>query len=306
MRYFRPLAFLISMVFATLLWVAARMAETYEYTISYPLAYDHMPVRAKLQSDLPQDLRIRVRGKGLEMLLPSLYFLNDSVRVDIGSYLQQQYLPTARLQDTLLSILPEGLEIKRIQPDTIYLKTTPKVFKKVPLHSRVQAQMAPGYLPVGGVILTPDSVTLMGTESDLANVRIWYTDSIVLGPLKSNTAIEVDLLTDSDVIPSPRHVRVEISPALFAEKVVRVPIQVINLPQGHELVLETQEVDIRFLLPFANYDQISRKNFRVRLDMAQQSLDQTLLFPELVAQPEGILLRGIFPSALTYSLRIRD
>ncbi|RMH55687.1 MAG: hypothetical protein D6679_11110 [Candidatus Hydrogenedentota bacterium] len=178
---------LVSLFSAGLLWVYVVGQRESEWSFQ-------IPVNVRLEtSDLrgeafPRTVAVLLRGP--RRLLASERLKNLEVKLVLAESKPGEY--TRALVPSLVAGIPPGLEIVRIDPSEVRVKTEPLFTREVRVKPRLGA--LPDTMAIAGkIILEPTRVRLKGTKEELKGIREVLTKPITVagGPGKKGIAVGV-------------------------------------------------------------------------------------------------------------------
>lgn len=165
---------IISLLLAILLWLYVVTSNVYVYQIDLPVRVVNVPQGETIANDVPQVVKARFRGTGITYLKTMITrsYSDMSLRLDARRVQGDSIFNLPRYIEAHPDniILPRGLHLELvsiIQPESIRLDLDELGEKTLPILSRIQLQTKPGYVLVGAIRLSPDSVTIQGPAAQL-------------------------------------------------------------------------------------------------------------------------------------------
>lgn len=161
--------------------------------------------------DQVQDVNVRLRGSSKQIRQLNPFMVN--VQVELTQSQPQPGLLTVNLGPENV-IVPEGLEVVAIEPNTIRVELEREITKRIPVEAELVGQPAPGARAEEPEIF-PNQVLVSGPESLLAKVRTLRTRPVDLGGRAATFEEDVAVIAPDPLIQVVQPTRVS----------VRVPIQ---------------------------------------------------------------------------------
>jgi hypothetical protein len=164
----------VSIVLATLLWVAVAGEQTVERALRIPLEFTNLPSQLEVTGDTPNVVDVRVRG--------SSGALN---RIAAGELVAVLDLRSARAGHRLFHLegndvrSPFGVEVVQVNPSTIPMTFEPSGAKVLPVVPAVEGEPADGFV-VGTVTATPSTVEVLGPVSILDRMTQAITEPVTV------------------------------------------------------------------------------------------------------------------------------
>lgn len=290
-----------SILVATVLWLSVKLVQPYQTQLQQPVAYRNLPPRLQLASPLPNTLGVTYQGRGHRLAAKALTIRRDTLVVDVSTEaIRRGFLVTAQLRNTLSA--DDYLRVIHLTPDTLALAFEQRIVKRVPVQARLDAQLADGYLPTAPLHLLPDSVQLLGTARQLANIRAWPTMPEVRTNLSSDLTVRLALQTDPSLVVSPPEVEATLHVAKFTEDSVQVRVRTVGLPPGQLLRLQTHTVTLRCRVPFQLAGSLRPEQFEVVVDLHDLDPAAQVLVPRVVRMPPFVRDIRLEPHFLRFVL----
>ena len=215
---------LLSLAFATLLWMFVVGEKRSEVSLSVPLELTRVPPDRVIVSPVPEAIRVRLNGPRtlLAAIDPNKLVITldlDGIQPGISAF---EILPS-RLN------LPRGVDVTYISPSVVTLEADRKVRKTVAVKPRIRGTPAEGF-EVAGVTVEPTTVTLEGAERVLKGLKEIPTEPVDVTGLDGSVSRPVALaMPDPTVrLVEPVNVRlsVEIRKVVAEREFMDVPVPV--------------------------------------------------------------------------------
>jgi YbbR domain-containing protein len=220
----------LSVVVATMLWLAVGGEQVVERTLRSPLELQNIPEGLEVVGDTPSTVDIRMRG--LSSTLGQL---------SAGDVVTVLDTATARPGRRLFHLTPEhvrapfGVEVTAVGPATVSLVFERQLTKTVPVAPALEGQPAHGYF-LERVDVDPPSVEVVGPESALRVLQQAVTEPVTLDGAKAPVVENVTIgLPDSSArlrVPRTARVTVGIAPVRSERTITGVPVRLENLRAG--------------------------------------------------------------------------
>jgi hypothetical protein len=186
---------LLSLVVAFILW-AAFVEEKEQVTfLSVPVEFKNVPANLELAANVPERVRLEVRGPSYKLADPSLS--QTSVVLDLNSV----RTPGERtfLLNRGTTNLPDGVVLTRAIPSQIHLRFENRVQRSVPVVVRTTGELPPGRR-LAAQEVRPERLEVVGPETRVAQVESVATDPIPLTELTESKTVQVPVfLSDPQV-----------------------------------------------------------------------------------------------------------
>jgi len=293
---------LLAVLMAFLLWFHVATEKEYEIDLRYSLAYEGLADNLIMASPPPEEVVVRGRGSG-KNLLP-IIFSHRSWPVDLSSFsdgvaeiqLESQDVPDAGT---------EGIEFLAMVPETrLQVDLDRKEQKTVPIIANFVYEPREGYLRVGPESFSPDSVRLTGPASTLANIKDVHTRprtfSNLSGPV--DTDVELEPLTAYNVTRNIDECRLHADIQPYEEKIFTgIPVSASRRADRKRLEFDPDSVAVtvgggRNMLLTINNAQIDVFLDTAKLDTLPARLGLITQVPSgfraVRVQPDSVLVRN--------------
>lgn len=285
-------------VFAILLfcsfaaWLISKLSETYTERITFELIFTNSPDTLMLMNSSKKDITLDVRGSGWQFL--SSRFTSGELAIDLGKVAynnQNFYLPNQDYRDQIDAALPGDMTIVQMADETLLLYFSRLVSKKLPVEPNVGIDLAQNYLLEGPLKILPDSVVLTGPEQELDTLLKVYTEQMQLTEIDGSILRTLKLVKPQSLLNTKYNVQeVQLSADVFrfSEKILKIAIEVVNLPEGTQIRTFPNNVEILCKARLEILKDLSPSDFKVIADLKEAQENSSFLPIRLVKQPERV------------------
>lgn len=298
--------FLLSLVFASALWLYISLNLSYSLDVSIPIEILTTKSQA-LTEEIPNTIDVKVKGKGWD-LLNILISKDLKYSLDISKLKKDSKIITEQFVNERLN-LQQSVSILEINPDTISINFD-KVFEKlVPLKNNIVLNLKEGYSIVGNPVLIPDSVKLQGASYLLNKIKFIPTEAKVINNVNSDIQGVVNIKdTLSNLIKVDlKQVNFRYKIQLSAEKNLEdLLINVLNVPLDKEVLLIPPKLNVSLRGGVEQLSQISPSDVIVNVEFGKLENDTLgFVIPDLIIPNETSLLK-IEPQKLQYIIKSKQ
>jgi hypothetical protein len=283
--------------FAILIWFLVVSNEIYDHEIQIPIDIPAVQSHYIITSDLPTEARVRVRGQGMA-LLAFMLFREGRLELNLEWGPGERVL-RPRTQDVILGGGAHSISVVQlIEPQEIPVVIEELASRMVPITSRIEVKLVPGYTLVGDIELDPTEVVVRGPNSMINKLTDIPTLERTFEKVKTPQSGEI-------LLNSPNPQKIMLQPArtvykievqkLMEKRIERIPVSVRNLPPGYRaMVLPaalslTAEGGVSVLAP------LSEKDIIAYIDYARQLDDSSQNAPAYIVPVPGVRYRDIMP-----------
>ncbi len=295
---------IVSFLFAFFLWLSINLSNEFQINLAVPLRIDNLDSAKALANHIPASLTVRVRGTGWKLLntllTPALQYT-----LDVGAIRWRKLFSANNNLNERLN-LAEGVKVIEVIPDSILIVIDDRTHKCVPLSAQIDVSFREGFGKVGPVVITPDSVVIVGAKSALAAVTQWSTQPVLVKECKSGVNETVSLhdayLSEIGVYPSTAVVRFDVQP-IAEKKILNIPVRVNQLPPNRQVVLIPPKIDIVIRSGAQYVAGVSDKDITAYVDYRSLLLDTSGTVQPTIVCPENITVVQRTPDILQYVIR---
>jgi YbbR domain-containing protein len=300
----KAIAFSIAFLFALCLWFIVNLSRDFTVTVQVPIQLVNIPDDVALSSDVPEYASVNISGEGWKLIPlysnpPKISLTAESRQINLIEQMRNQ---VGAFSD---------LNVLQVEPIVLNIETEEKTTKRVPVVSRVDLGFRSQYGLVQTPAMEPDSVTVTGGRSKLAEIEYWETEEAEISNINRSMERRVELASPARgmaVEPSSVLYRIEVSE--YTESEVRVPIRTRNLPSGQAITYNPSAVTVRFDVPIGRYSEVQgMRPFTAYVDYEVIENDTTgFVTPviELVNDDLNLRLRNFQPGRVSYFNIIPD
>jgi hypothetical protein len=297
---------------ATVFWFFRSLSLDYEDVILYPVKYINIPENKVITNELPDKLSLKVKAKGRRILLSKLNLNLIPIKFDVNSFTLNNaaipdslYILTNSIKDILSEEL-EGIDILKIEPDTLFFHFTTMEVKRVAVRPNCndwQHMFSPQYMINGTVMVEPDSIIISGPGSLLRNISFVPTEPLSFDGLTDTVVMTSALEKQDGISYSQKKVRITIPVDKYTQAEHFLPVIALNLPDSLQLKTFPERVKISYNITLSNYSRVDPEWIMPHIDYRDISgnPDEKLrLF--LVDTPDMIRAVKFSPEKVEYLL----
>ena len=302
----KALAFIGFLLVSFIIWLMITLSGNYVSDIRMQLAYDNVPEEKLLLGDPDTYIDASVYASGYRLLNYKIF--RESLTLDVASFnegSQRFFLTRAEMENSMKDQM-DGLEVRRIFKDTLWLTLGENKFKKVRVVPDLTINFQEDHEFSESLTVIPDSIEVRGPEDLVRGIDSLVTAKLVLRSLKDDFEKEVMvLLPDSLNRLQLDQDKVQIfgKVARYSEKILEVPLVVENVPDG--VSVKTFPGSIRILCK-ANIEDLKRlvpSGFRVVCDYNEAGNNPAFLLPRVEEKPSFVKTVTLLDTKVEYLLK---
>lgn len=302
---FKIKTFLIFLSLTLLFWILIKMSKIYSTYVVFDLKYENLATVHTLQSEPMKEITASVSSTGFNLINYKLR--NKTVSIDLSKIAQKNgsryyYLPNNHLSEFQNQLAVET-KINRFLVDSIFFYLGKNKSKKVPVELKGEIKFRLGYNFVNQVLISPDSITITGPETQLDTIYSINTEMLKLSEVSSKINEKVALVVfNSDKISiSNTEVLVTAEVDKFTEGSLILPFEIINLPSNYRITTFPNEVEVIYQVGLSNFNKVNKENIKVICDYSDSEKNSlTYLIPKLKQQSKLMTSVKIVPEKVEF------
>ncbi|MBR9847735.1 MAG: YbbR-like domain-containing protein, partial [Algicola sp.] len=270
------------------------MSKSYTEVITTDVNYINLPEDKVLTLDRKPKLNVKVTTFGFNLF--ASYFYDKSIAIDFknDAYIKNNtYVWTAnRAQSDIEDQFGKSFKIESIQPDTLKFPFGTLSVKKVPVKLNSNLTYASGYDTLKGMTVTPDSIKVIGSDTEIQTISYIETKELNILNIKENINKTVTLklpevghtlkLSQNDVL-------VTADVQKFTEGTLEIPIIINNLPPDTKINYFPKTIKVSYEVSLNDYNSIKPSGFRIECDFSEIEASNTSYFiPKFKRIPENV------------------
>lgn len=260
--------FFICLALAIGAWLFFALSNKYNYQARTVVRYVNFPQNKAFHPLQSDTVRLQIEGTGWQLLFSRLRISPESIDIDLRELNKQTFINLSDQLGYINRQFSSTQKIVYIQPDTLYFDFSSRVVKKVPITLLHNIRFQKQYGISDSIQINPAYVTVTGPVEDLASIKTWETDTLILrniaGDISQKVAMKRPLKANINIYPSLADIKIPVDE--FTEKTVEVPVKILNNHNYNEIKLLPDKVSITFMVSLRDYTMIDRDFFEVTVD----------------------------------------
>lgn len=269
----RILLFSVFLLISASIWLLNALSKNYTSVIEYPLVYTDFPEDKVSVGEMPGHLDLQINAHGYALLRYKLFrkpvpisFNVSEYNLNRGNDNSSAYILTRYLRDPIARQLPSELQLLGIAPDTLHFRFAGKVTRMMKIKPDFKFSIVKQFTIKDDILLSPDSVEVIGPDLILDTMDYVYTEALDLGELTKNFSDRVRLRQNPELTYNVARVNCSIELERYTELQVTVPIEVVNLPDSIRMQTFPSSIKINCTVGLSKYERIESYPFRAVVD----------------------------------------
>ena len=302
------LIFLFFVFIASVFWLFQVLNDNYEGQISMKLDLKNVPDNAVLTSELPPEIKVRLKDRGMVLLN---YWVNSvsAIPIDFEEYEDQGnqvVVSQSALKQKIKNVLSQSTELASIYPDTLSYIYATGDGKKVPVRLKGKITVDPRYY-IADVVYQPDSVMVYAPSEILDTISAAYTSSVVFEQVKDTTTQKVLLQKQKGVKFVPDFSEIRLLADVYSEKTLEVPVRGINFPANKVLRTFPSKVNVTFQVGLSHFRTVNPDDFFIAVSYEELIRgNKSKCTPHLKAFPKIIKHPRVSPEEVDFIIEEQE
>ena len=269
------------------IWFFSKFSKEYQEEIKMKIELIDIPKSYIISSVSDSILNLNLNATGFQFL--HYFFLDNTIKISFQNAVYKNNTGSLeiasefnKLQDQLLG----DPEILSFFPSKIEINYQSEFSKKVPV-AFPKFNLDIGY-SITNLSLYPDSIIVTGPKDVLADVNHVDLNYKNGSTLKSNFFDKIPIKQgENELNYNIKEVDVEVTIDLFSEKILNIPISVLNLPKSKVLKLFPSQVELVFSSSINNLKKIRPSDFKVGFNFDSIDKQKNTTEIKLLKSPLG-------------------
>jgi len=277
--------------FSAVIWVVAQFSKEYSEVLEMPIIYTNLPKDKIIVGDTPKTLDLRIRDRGFYIAWNRMFPQNITIDVSDASEQGKSLIYDLEQQKTaILSQLDLEYEKVVLLQKNIKINFEQRAVKKVAVLSAIDLSFAVGYSALEEIKLQPDSVMVSGSALILDTLRTIMTKPLKIDNISNDIKGKIKLETEnlSEVSLYRSEVNYSVRTEKFTEGKVEIPIKLLNVPEGTNVVIFPKDVVIYYQVSLKDFEKIDSSSFLVAVDFKNARDSDGILIAQILEEPSQV------------------
>jgi len=259
--------FFLFLFLSSLAWFISNLSIRYQGNTTFELEFVNPPDSMMLVSASKKNMDVRLDAVGFQFLTFNLIRRKVEINLSEAQEKGRRYYVTSEAGKRQIDKqMTNGVKLLDVAMDTLFFEFYSVISKKVPVKSMLSTTFAQNYLLDGEIHIVPDSIIIKGPKNEVDAVEYVKTNTVRLSDLNENFTLTTQLIKEPSLVKtqfSKENVQLSGSVSRFSEKVIRVPVQVINLPENTSAQTFPEEVSVLIKASITDLKKIGVADLRV-------------------------------------------
>lgn len=300
--------FFLFLFLSGMAWFISNLSNRYQGISTFELEFVNPPDSMMLVSASKSTMDVRLDAVGFQFLMFNLS--SRKVEINLSDAIkkgEKYYLTPDSGKRQIEKQMTSGVQILDFGIDTLFFEFYDVINKKVPIKSKAKISFAQNYLLDGDITITPDSIVVKGPRNEVDSIQFVPTNNIELSELNDDFSIVAKLIKEPSLVKtnfSEERVMLSGKVSRFSEKVIRVPITIINLPENTVIQTFPNEVNVLVKASVDDLKGVRASDLEVVGDFKSvEGSDQKSIELRISRQPSAIHSFGLSKKQVDFILK---
>lgn len=299
--------FLMFLLFSGLAWFINNLSGTYTSNVIFDLKYVNTPENLLLTNASKQKVDVKLEAMGFQFL--AFNFVAKSVKIDVSSVKENAntfFIPQETYKKQIEKQLSNSMKLLDIDTDTIFFDFQEIVSKEILVQARIKVNLAQNYLLDGDLDIDPKVVEVKGPKNEIDSIRIVKTVPLDLDGVSSDFSQKISLYKSEALLNttfSLPNVVVSGKVSRFSERIIKVSVRVMNLPDGMNMKTFPDQVSILCKAKVDVLKTLESSNFQITVDYNSIQNNTKKLVLKLSKKPKNLHSITMNEKEVTYILK---
>ncbi|MFK5972728.1 MAG: CdaR family protein [Flavobacteriaceae bacterium] len=300
--------FLIFLLCSVLAWFMNKLSESYTSATTFDLEYVAVPTRFLLKRTSKDQVDVKLKAVGFKFL--GFNIKKKKIKIDLSQIQKRNsryFISPNVYRKQIERQLSGSMTLLEIERDTLFFDFYELSSKTVPVITRVQLIFAQNHLLEEALKVEPDIITITGPKNEIDTIENVQTEKLDLSGLTSDFSHKVKLYKAKELKNTSfsfTQVTVQGRVSRFSEKIIAVPIKVINLPEGMQIKTFPDRVSVLCRARLSELSALDSSDFQITVDYSEisENSSEEMLFLKLSMIPEKVFSANLLENQVAYIL----
>lgn len=298
--------FFICILLAVTAWLFFSLSNKYEYELRTLVTFKNLPDNKAfypLQSDT---VVLNVQGTGWQLLFNKMKLIKREIRVDLKSLERKNYVTFSEQLRSVNASFSSNQVITSVSPDTLFFDFTTRRVKRVPVKFNAGIGFKKQYGQSAETEITPAFITVTGPQEQLLKITEWRTDSLKKQGVESTIKAKINLQKSKEANISifPTSVEVQYPVEEFTEKILQIPVKVINNKDYYSVRLIPDKINLVVMVSLSAFSTTVEEDFDAVVDLNLWRNTGTYQLPvKIISKKPFTHLKVVSPQQVDFIIR---
>ncbi|MDX2174828.1 MAG: YbbR-like domain-containing protein [Bacteroidota bacterium] len=266
-------AFFVCLLIASGLWLVHALNTVYNYSLKVPITFSNIPQNKIPLNDLPSRLTLDIKASGLKLLF-IVFNKTKPISINFNDLKTNNKQLNYILSSSTINfnpVLKFEVQIKQINPDTLYFTERSGFQKSVIIKVPLQLKCAQGFGYKTPVIY-PSSISIWGDTAVIKNIDTVYTEALNLNNLNMGFTKELAIIKpNSNINLNQSKINVSIEVDKLIEQTISIPVTIFNTEEFKQANIFPQKVKVKFTSIQNTFNISDTANFKATIKVSKNA-----------------------------------
>ena len=259
--------FFTCLVLAFLAWLVAVLSNPKPYTTKVVLEFRNTPQRRAFHPLQSDTVAITVNGTGWDALFSRMGG-GKPISVDLHTLENKSYVVLREQKDQINSKRENDQQIISFTPDTLYFDFSNRKVKRIPVNLITAIKYRRQFFQSGNITLNPAYVIINGPANLIDGINSWNSDTLKMDSIDENinTHVNLEPVREGNLSVYPKNIQANIPVDEFTEKVLQIPVKLINNRDDDDVKIFPQKVKVTVMISLSRYPDTNEDLFEATAD----------------------------------------
>ena len=250
-------------------WFVNALSSKRQSDLKVAITYIDIPQDVKFTSELPEEIRIKVRDEGVKLFGYNRSKL-QTIKIDLSDKLKKSdaklYIGAQEIENLIASTLLPTTDLINFSPEVIKVDYVQLISQKVPVAIAMKPSPAPQYIFTKEINISPDTIEVFGAKGDIDSIKQVWTEYSPLTGIKKNLSKVVNLQPIENVQLSQEKVALQINVERFTEKNIDIPITFRHVPDSINVRTFPAKINATFNVSMSQFSRTTQNDIALVFD----------------------------------------
>lgn len=298
--------FLRCLVISFVAWLLIAVSNQYTFIIKAGIQYVNIPEQRAFHPLQSDTVNVKVKMSGWYVLMSKLKADTTNVQVDLSALASRNYIVFSNQIGFINRQFAAEKKVVSISPDTLYFDFSKQTSKRVSIKVPTNISFKRQYGFVGETKVSPSFVTITGPTEDVKNIDYLETDTIKGGLVFTDirTVANINKNHRTNITIYPRFAEVVIPVGELTEKIIEIPIKMINTNRYTSVRTIPSKVTITIMVSLKDYAKWTASDFEAVVDLQNWEDKHVKSLPVRITKvPEFVQIVKVDPQNVDFFVR---
>tara|TARA_Y100001978_G_scaffold187483_1_gene188075 strand:+ start:767 stop:1654 length:888 start_codon:yes stop_codon:yes gene_type:complete len=261
-------------------WSLNKVSKKQIKNLSFKLYISDLPENLVLDSISSQKINLKIKGNSITNIKQKKIKISANNKDEKLIFIDKKEIENQ---------LETNLEIIDIFPDSIYLFTSKKAIKKIPIKHNIDFNLEKNHWIKDKINIEPESVIIKGNKKDLEKLKYVETKYLKLGTVIGKVQGEIDIV-ENVFLENYGKVQYSFETQQYTEGKLNLDIEAINFPKNKNISLFPKNITIKYLVAENKFHEITEDDFKVVLDFNKINISAKKGEVIILKKPNDIII----------------